>query len=123
MANVSIRPSFDRGIKPAAPGFSGGTLQCRCSDHKVTLQIDSQSAHNHACGCKRCWKREGALFSQVAVVPRDKLRVVANEDTLQVVAPGATIKRYACRACGVHMYGRIDNTKHPLYGFDFIHTE
>jgi len=25
--------------------------------------------------------------------------------------------------CGVHMYGRIENTKHPFYGFDFIHTE
>ena len=21
------------------------------------------------------------------------------------------------------MYGRIENTKHPFYGFDFIHTE
>ena len=27
------------------------------------------------------------------------------------------------RQCGVHMYGRIENTKHPFYGFDFIHTE
>ena len=25
--------------------------------------------------------------------------------------------------CGVHMYGRIENTKHPFYGFNFIHTE
>jgi S-(hydroxymethyl)glutathione synthase len=23
----------------------------------------------------------------------------------------------------VHLYGRIENEKHPLYGFDFIHTE
>jgi S-(hydroxymethyl)glutathione synthase len=23
----------------------------------------------------------------------------------------------------VHMYGRIENTKHPFYGLDFIHTE
>jgi S-(hydroxymethyl)glutathione synthase len=123
MANLSIHPSIDRGIRPAASGFSGGTLQCRCSDKKVTLQIDSQSAHNHACGCTKCWKPEGALFSQVAVVSRDKLRVTANEDKLQVVDPAATIKRYACKGCGVHMYGRIDNNKHPLYGFDFIHTE
>ncbi len=35
----------------------------------------------------------------------------------------STIKRYACKECGVHMYGRIDNTGHPLYGFDFFHTE
>ena len=37
--------------------------------------------------------------------------------------PNAAIKRYACKDCGVHMYGRIDNTDHPLYGFDFFHTE
>jgi S-(hydroxymethyl)glutathione synthase len=49
--------------------------------------------------------------------------VTANEDKLKVVDPSATIKRYACTGCGVHMYGRIDNTGHPLYGFDFFHTE
>ena len=119
----SIHPAIDRGIRAAAPGFGGGTLQCRCTDRKVTVGIRSQSAHNHACGCTKCWKPEGALFSQVAVVPRDKLAVTANEDKLRVVDPAATIKRYACTGCGVHMYGRIDNEKHPLYGFDFIHTE
>jgi S-(hydroxymethyl)glutathione synthase len=123
MADISIHPQIDRGIKPAAANFSGGTLQCRCSDKKVTVQIDSQTAHNHACGCTKCWKPAGALFSQVAVVPREKLRVTANEDKLQVVDQNAAIKRYACKGCGVHMYGRIDNTKHPLYGLDFIHSE
>ena len=29
----------------------------------------------------------------------------------------------ACRDCGVHMYGRIDDESHPIYGFDFIRTE
>jgi S-(hydroxymethyl)glutathione synthase len=75
------------------------------------------------CGCTKCWKPKGALFSQVAVVPRDKLKVAANGDKLKVVDPNAVIKRYACKDCGVHMYGRIDNEKHPFYGFDFIHTE
>ena len=32
----------------------------------------------------------------------------------------ATIQRHACKSCGVHMYGRIENTKHPFYGFDFM---
>lgn len=123
MANVSIHPSIDRGIKPAAADFAGGTLYCKCSEAKVAVSIKGQSAHNHACGCTKCWKPEGALFSQVAVVPRDNLSVTANEEKLRVVDPNATIKRYACRGCGVHMYGRIDNTNHPLYGFDFIHTE
>jgi S-(hydroxymethyl)glutathione synthase len=75
------------------------------------------------CGCTKCWKPKGALFSQVAVVPRDKLRVARNADKLKVVDSTATIQRHACTGCGVHMYGRIENAKHPLYGFDFIHTE
>ena len=37
------------------------------------MSITSQCAYNHVCGCTKCWKPEGALFSQVAVVPRDKL--------------------------------------------------
>jgi len=124
MANgVSIHPAVDQGIKPAAPNFSGGTLTCKCTDRPVTVSISGQSAHNHVCGCTKCWKPAGALFSQVAVTPRDNLKVTANEDKLKVVDPSATIKRYACTGCGVHMYGRIDNTNHPLYGVDFIHTE
>jgi S-(hydroxymethyl)glutathione synthase len=59
----------------------------------------------------------------VAVVPRDKLRVTKNGERLKVVDTNAAIQRHACPQCGVHMYGRIENTKHPFYGFDFIHTE
>jgi len=120
---INIHPQIDRGIRPAAAGFAGGTLSCRCADRKVTVSIRSQSAHNHACGCTKCWKPAGALFSQVAVVSRDKLAVTANEDKLKAVDPNAVIKRYACTGCGVHMYGRIDKTDHPLYGLDFIHSE
>ena len=120
---ISIHPSVDHGIKPAAKDFAGGTLVCKCSDKPVRISIGTQSAFNHACGCTKCWKPGGALFSVVAVVPRDKLRVSENGDKLQVVDPKATIQRYACKGCGVHMYGRIENTRHPLYGFDFIHTE
>jgi S-(hydroxymethyl)glutathione synthase len=123
MASVSIHPSIDKGIKPAAANFAGGTLTCKCADKKVTVSIKGQSAHNHACGCTKCWKPGGSLFSVVAVVGRDNLAVTANGDKLKVVDTNATIKRYACSGCGVHMYGRIDNNKHPLYGFDFIHTE
>jgi hypothetical protein len=35
----------------------------------------------------------------------------------------AAIQLHACRDCGMHMYGRIENTNHPFYGLDFIHTE
>ena len=120
---LSIHPAVDNGTKPAAANFSGGTLACRCADKKVTVAIKGQIAHNHVCGCTKCWTPAGALFSQVAAVSRDNLKVTANEDKLAVVDPAATIKRYACKSCGVHLYGRIDNPKHPLYGFDFIHPE
>ena len=124
MPTVSIHPSIDQGLGPAAaPNFGGGTLQCKCAERKVTVTIKGQSAHNHVCGCTKCWKPAGALFSMVAAVSRDNLAVTANADKLKVVDPSATIKRYACAGCGVHMYGRIDNPNHPLYGFDFIHTE
>jgi len=63
------------------------------------------------------------MFSQVAVVPRDKLSASQNAAKLKVVDANAAIQRHACTECGVHMYGRIENTKHPFYGFDFIHTE
>jgi len=120
---ISIHPGVDQGAKPAAANFAGGTLSCKCATNKVTVSIKGQCAHNHVCGCTKCWKPKGALFSQVAVAPRDHVRVTANEDKLKVVDANAAIKRYACKDCGVHMYGRIDNTAHPLYGVDFFHTE
>jgi S-(hydroxymethyl)glutathione synthase len=124
MANsISIHPAVDQGMKPAAANFAGGTLHCRCTEKKVSVSIESQCAHNHVCGCTKCWKPAGALFSQVAVVPRDKVRVTANEDKLAVVDAKAAIQRHACKNCGVHMYGRIENDKHPFFGLDFIHTE
>jgi S-(hydroxymethyl)glutathione synthase len=120
---VSIHPSVDSGIKPGAKDFAGGTLSCKCPQNPVKVTVKSQSAYNHACGCTKCWKPAGALFALVAVVPRDKLSVTENADKLAIVDPEAAIQRYACKGCGVHMYGRIENTSHPFYGFDFIHTE
>jgi S-(hydroxymethyl)glutathione synthase len=120
---ISIHPSVDKGIRPGKDDFKGGTLACRCAKDPVTVKVDSQSAHNHACGCTKCWKPEGALFSVVAVVPRDKLSISAHADKLAVVDPKATIQRHACKQCGVHLFGRIENTAHPFYGLDFIHTE
>jgi S-(hydroxymethyl)glutathione synthase len=120
---ISIHPSVDQGVRPGTSNFAGGTLVCRCAQDPVKVAIKGQVAHNHACGCTKCWKPAGALFSVVAVVPRDNVQVVANEHKLKVVDPSATIQRYACTACGVHMYGRIENQSHPFYGLDFIHPE
>ena len=121
--NVSIHPAADQGLKPESPSFSGGTLTCKCATDPVTVQIKGQVAHDHLCGCTKCWKPEGALFSVIAVVPRENLTVTANGDKLHIVDPSAAIQRYACSGCGVHMYGRIENQKHPFYGLDFIHPE
>jgi S-(hydroxymethyl)glutathione synthase len=120
---VLIHPAIDAGIKPAAPGFSGGKLHCLCATDPVEVTISAQTAHNHACGCTKCWKPKGALFAQVAVVSRDKVQVTAHEEKLHIVDSSATIQRHACSACGVHLFGRIENKAHPFYGLDFVHTE
>lgn len=120
---LSIHPSVDGGLKPAASGFAGGTLSCQCKQNPVQVTIKGQCAHNHVCGCTKCWKPKGALFSQVAVVPRDNVKVSAGADKLKAVDAAAAIQRHACKDCGVHMYGRIENKAHPFYGLDFIHTE
>ena len=120
---ISLHPSIHNGITPASANFAGGTLRCHCPNNKVVVRVDSQSAHNHACGCSKCWKPGGAKFSVVAVVPRDHVHVVEHGEKLYVVDPSAAIQRHACRECGVHMFGRIENKEHPFYGLDFIHTE
>lgn len=123
MTSLSLHPAIDNGIQAGSKDFAGGYLHCRCDDKPVQITVTSQSAHNHVCGCSKCWKPEGALFSQVAVVPKDSLSVTANADKLEIVDKSATIQRYTCKKCDVHMYGRIENHDHPFYGLDFIHTE
>ena len=120
---VHIHPSVDSGVKKGSGSFAGGTLVCKCKDKQVKVGIKGDVAHNHACGCTKCWKPAGTDFSIVAVVPRDKLQVTQNENKLQIVDPSAAIQRHACKGCGVHMYGRIENKAHPFYGLDFIHPE
>jgi S-(hydroxymethyl)glutathione synthase len=120
---VKIHPAVDRGVKSGKKNFKGGVLRCHCGTNPVEVTVRSQSAHNHVCGCSKCWKPAGALFSQVAVVPRDKLEVTANGNKLKIVNRQAPIQRHACTGCGVHMLGRIENKDHPFYGLDFIHTE
>ena len=121
--NVKIHPAVDNGVKKGDPNFAGGTLTCKCATDKVEVKVGAQTAHNHVCGCTKCWKPEGSVFSQVAVVGRDNVEVTKNAHKLKVVNEAATIQRHACTGCGVHMYGRIENKEHPFYGLDFVHTE
>ena len=119
----SIHPAVDGGVKKGSKNFTGGTLMCKCTTKPVEVTVSAQTAHNHVCGCTKCWKPSGALFSQVAVVSRDKVKVTANGDKLAIIDDKAAIQRHACKKCGVHMLGRIENAKHPFHGLDFIHTE
>ena len=112
MTFAALHPAIGHGKqnKPqGAAGFSGGTLKCHCAKDAVEVRVDTQVLHNHACGCSKCWKPAGAIFSVVGVVPRDTLHVTAHAEKLQVVDPQATIQRHACKVCGVHMFGRIEN--------------
>jgi S-(hydroxymethyl)glutathione synthase len=120
---TTIHPAVDGGVKPGVANFAGGTLTCKCTSSPVTVSIKGDVAHNHVCGCTKCWKPQGANFAQIAVTGRDNVKVTANEQKLKVVDPSATIQRHACTVCGVHMYGRIENKGHPFYGLDFVHTE
>lgn len=119
---VHIHPAIDSGLTPGSGKFAGGTLQCRCATQPVKVAIRSAIAHNHACGCTKCWKPTGAMFSIVAVVPSDKVAVLAGADKLAVVDPSALIQRYACKACGTHMYGPVEKD-HAFKGLSFIHPE
>src|SRR5689334_363484 len=94
---ISIHPKIDSGIQAGAKDFAGGDLSCKCVKDPVQVTIKAQSAYNHACGCTKCWKPKGSLFSLVAVVPRDKLSVTANGNKLSVVDAAAAIQRYACK--------------------------
>ena len=126
MANTSgvkIHPAVDDGVRPGKAVFSGGTLQCHCSSNPVRVAVKAQTAHNHVCGCTKCWKPAGAIFSQVAVVGRDAVEVLQGAEKLEIVNKDAPIQRHRCKECGVHMYGRIENKDHPFYGLDFVHTE
>lgn len=120
---VSLHPAIDNGVQPGAKDFAGGTLACKCATNPVAVSIRGNVAFNHACGCTKCWKPDGAKFSIVAVVSRDDLKVDANASKLKIVDPTAVIQRNSCKDCGVHLYGRIENKAHPFYGLDFVHVE
>lgn len=122
-SHVKIHPAVDGGVANGSADFAGGTLKCHCASDPVEVEITGNVAHNHICGCSKCWKPDGTIFSQIAVVSKDNLKVTKNADKLTIVDPSAAIQRHACKACGVHMFGRIENTGHPFYGLDFVHTE
>ncbi|MCB1445253.1 MAG: S-(hydroxymethyl)glutathione synthase [Rhizobiaceae bacterium] len=119
---VALHPIIDNGVTPGSGSFAGGTLSCLCSSRTVRLRIKGDIAHNHACGCTKCWKPADAIVSIVAVTGTENVEVAENGDKLAVVDPSALIQRHACRECGVHMYGPVERD-HAFKGLSFIHPE
>lgn len=122
MSSINIHPVVDSGYRATDANFSGGTLVCNCASNPVKVKVNGDIAHNHACGCTKCWKPAGANFSVVAVAPTDKVEVLENGSKLAVVDPSALIQRHACKECGVHMYGPVER-EHPFQGLSFLHPE
>lgn len=120
--SLSLHPLLDTGVSQGKPSFPGGKLYCHCPSNKVEVTLASDVLHNHACGCSKCWKPQGSLFSVVGVVPREAVKVTGNEGKLRIVDKTAPIQRYACTGCGVHLFGRIE-VEHPFKGLDFVHVE
>jgi S-(hydroxymethyl)glutathione synthase len=120
---VALHPLIDKGFKKGSKTFAGGTLRCHCASDPVTVVISTQVAHNHACGCTKCWKPKGAMFSIVAVAPHDKVKVTSGAKKLKIVDESALIQRHACTGCGVHMLGPVTRKGHAFAGLDFVHVE
>lgn len=122
MTQRLLHPSIQNGLHKGSTQFAGGVLSCRCRDRPVKVRVTAAIAHNHACGCTKCWKPAGAAFSVVAVAASDQVKVIENGDKLAVVDPSALIQRHACRACGTHMHGPVER-EHAFKGLSFIHPE
>ena len=120
--SFKLHPLLESGLKKGDSNFSGGVLRCHCKSSPVEVKLNGNVLHNHACGCSKCWKPEGAIFSVIAVIPKDQLSVTSNANKLKVIDSSAVIQRNACKECGVHLFGRIE-VDHPFKGLDFVHVE
>lgn len=123
MAKTKIHPAVDDGVKQGKPGFAGATLVCKCTTDPVEVRVDNAFLFNHLCGCTVCWKPEGAMFSMLAAVPKDKVKVTKHEEKLKVVNEKAALHRHACKVCGAHMYDTVPDPKHVFHDFIFIHPD
>lgn len=119
---IAIHPAID-GADFGAATEPVRHLRCKCARDPVKLEVNAPIKHNHLCGCSQCWKPDGALFALIAIAPRDAVRVVAGEEKLHVVTPENTIQRHACRDCGVHMIGKVNDPDHHFFGLAFVHPE
>ncbi len=103
-------------------GLVDAILRCKCDD-PIQVRLTEDIAHNHLCGCSQCWKPAGSMFAQTAVVANESVEVVRGAERLEVVDGKQKVSRYACSACGVHMFGRTNDPDHHFYGISFVHPE
>jgi S-(hydroxymethyl)glutathione synthase len=122
-ASVSLHPAVDSGLAAKRTGVSGAELRCLCAADPVVVAVSLPIYHNHLCGCSKCWKPEGAMFAQTAVVVREGVQVTENDAKLALVDPNQSIQRHACRECGTHMLGSVADPDHHFFGLAFIHPE
>ncbi|NSL21214.1 SRPBCC family protein [Agrobacterium tumefaciens] len=98
-------------------------LRCYCQQDPVEVTVSAPIYHTHLCGCSKCWKPEGSLFAQIAMTSAGSVTETQNAYKLAVVDTTQKIERYACKACGTHMVGRVTDKDHHFYGLEFIHPE
>ena len=121
---IPLHPSLDRDDSTQPSSRSAHvSLRCLCADESVAVNVRQPVYHNHLCGCSKCWKPEGALFAQTAIVASRGIEPVENAEKLRVVDPTQSIRRHACTVCGAHLYGDVEDPNHHFFGLCFIHPE
>ncbi|MGH1423862.1 MAG: SRPBCC family protein [Pseudooceanicola sp.] len=118
-ADVEIHPSV--GCDATADAPESFTLSCACSSAMIEIEVQAPIRHNHLCGCSQCWKPDGALLAEIAVVPAGSATVTKGGEKLVAADKTQSVQRYACRDCGTHMIGRVPDVDHHFYGLEFIH--
>jgi S-(hydroxymethyl)glutathione synthase len=108
---------------PDAPPTTSATLRCLCPSEQVEVTLSEAVQHNHLCGCSKCWKPEGALLAQTAVVAADAAAISAHGEKLVPVDLTSAIRRHACKDCGAHLIGTVEAPDHHFYGITFVHPE
>lgn len=116
-----LHPAVGRDASASPVGAF--TARCRCASEPVEIEVDQAVAHNHLCGCSKCWKPAGAVFAQIAVVPAGSISVAAQRDKLEAVDATQKIERHRCKSCGTHMVGKVSDPDHHFYGLEFVHPE
>lgn len=120
--SISLHPLLDQGALPKVVRFRGGVLTCNCVSNPVKVEVASHIQHVHACGCAKCWRPKGALFSIVAMVASNAVSVFQNKSKLRLSSRKDPVQRFACRACGTHMLAPVADDQ-PFSGATFIHPE